>query len=488
MSIRLRLTLWYSALLAVTLFIFSVSIYLFVNYNSYRDAKNEIQEQLRTMNIVGSLDYFNGLNLDFNNPFASNVYIQVSNYTNGKFVQSDNLTRANKKFPVPDAKTVREGYVTLKVDQYKFLAYQYPLHLKENKQLVGLLQIGVYTGPIDNYMRNLRTILIFASFAVIAIAFTIGLFLARQAFRPVENVIRAAKSIQNESDLSMRIPRIGPNDELGRLTDTLNGMLGRIETTYNELDDAYKAQRRFVSDASHELRTPLTTIRGNIELLERMWPPALESGLPEEDAQTEDDRRRMTMTREAMHDIAGEAKRMSNLVNDLLALARADAGYQMEKTAQPLLPLVEDVARRAQLLPRNADWKIGNLTAIQNVQVIAHADFLRQLLFIFVENAFKYTPSGHVEMRAIRSQDQAGIIIKDTGIGMDADEVPHIFERFYRADESRGQTSGTGLGLSIAKWIIDEHGGSVEVSTREGQGTTFTVWLPIAFHDDANEV
>ncbi|MFC4809226.1 sensor histidine kinase [Paenibacillus sp. GCM10023250] len=487
MSIRLRLTLWYSALLAVTLFIFSVSIYLFVNYNSYRDAKNEIQEQLRNMNIVGSLDYFNGLNLDFDNPFASNVYIQVSNYTNGNIVQSDNLTRAKKKFPVPDANTAREGYVTLKVDQYKFLTYQYPLHLKQNKQLVGLLQIGVYTGPIDNYMRNLRTILIIASFAVIAIAFTIGLFLARQAFRPVENVIRAAKSIQNESDLSMRIPRIGPNDELGRLTDTLNGMLGRIETTYNELDDAYKAQRRFVSDASHELRTPLTTIRGNIELLERMWPPALESGHPETGGETEEDRR-MAMTREAMHDIAGEAKRMSNLVNDLLALARADAGYQMEKTLQPLLPLVEDVARRAQLLPRNADWKIGNLTAIHNVQVIAHADFLRQLLFIFVENAFKYTPNGYVEMRAVRSQDQAGIIIKDTGMGMNADEVPHIFERFYRADESRGQTSGTGLGLSIAKWIIDEHGGSVEVSTREGQGTTFTVWLPIAFHDDVNEV
>ena len=107
----------------------------------------------------------------------------------------------------------------------------------------------------------------------------------------------------------------------------MNGMLGRIETTYNELDEAYKAQRRFVSDASHELRTPLTTIRGNIELLERMWPPALESGNAADGTKSADDHR-MTMTREAMHDIAGEAKRMSNLVNDLLALARADAGLR----------------------------------------------------------------------------------------------------------------------------------------------------------------
>ncbi|MBM7565344.1 sensor histidine kinase [Paenibacillus sacheonensis] len=500
MSIRLRLTLWYSALLTVTLCIFSLSIYLFVNYNSYRDVKTEIQDQLRQMRIVSSLNYFNGLNLDFDNQFESNVYIQVKNYTNGDVAKSDNLKRANKQFAVPDPnQNIKEGYVTLKLDQYEFLAYQQPLRLKQNNQIVGLLQIAVFTSPIDNYMKNLRTILIFASFGVIVIAFTIGLFLARKSLRPIENVIRAAKSIQNESDLSMRIPIAGPNDEIGRLTDTLNGMLGRIETTYNELDDAYKAQRRFVSDASHELRTPLTTIRGNIELLERMWPPMLEagaagasglddSGLSRDGYTSQSDQNRMTMTREAMHDIAGEAKRMSNLVNDLLALARADAGYEMEKTTQPLLPLVEDVARRAQLLPRNADWKIGNLSAIENVQVNAHADFLRQLLFIFVENAFKYTPSGYVEMRAARSQDQAGIIIKDTGIGMNNKEVPHIFERFYRADESRGETSGTGLGLSIAKWIIDEHGGSVEVSTREGEGTTFTVWLPIAFLGSANEV
>jgi signal transduction histidine kinase len=282
---------------------------------------------------------------------------------------------------------------------------------------------------------------------------------------------------------------------MGQLTDTLNNMLGRLENTYNVLDDAYKAQRRFVSDASHELRTPLTTIRGNIELLERMWLPALEtaeaageSGEHAELDRADGDLQRVMLTREAMQDIAGEAKRMSSLVNDLLSLARADAGYAMEKTVQPLLPIVEDVARRAQLLPRTAEWRIGDLQSLEGVEVLAHADFLRQLFFIFVENAFKYTPSGYVELRAMRSADQAGVVIKDTGIGMNSAEIPHIFERFYRADESRGQTSGTGLGLSIAKWIIDEHGGSVEVSTREGEGSTFIVWLPVAFIDNSNRV
>ena len=193
-------------------------------------------------------------------------------------------------------------------------------------------------------------------------------------------------------------------------------------------------------------------------------------------------------TREAMQDIAGEAKRMSSLVNDLLSLARADAGYEMEKTPQLLIPLVEDVARRAQLLPRKAEWRIGDLTALDGVQVNAHADFLRQLFFIFVENAFKYTPSGIVEMKAIRSANQAGIIIKDTGIGMNNEEIPYIFERFYRADESRGQTSGTGLGLSIAKWIIDEHDGSVEVSTSRRRRNDIYCWLPIAFLEKFNQV
>lgn len=496
MSIRLRLTLWYSVILAAMLVLLGCGIYFIVNYNTYHDMKAKISNQVDAINITSSLDSFDNIRIA---PQAilgdEELYIQVINYKNGVFQETSNLKKLGLNFSFPDVKTVTksdEGFKHLKLGNYPFLVYQHPLMQKG--EVFGILQVGAYEGREVGFMSELRTTLVFSLIAVVLIAFTIGLFLARQALRPIENVIRAGKSIQNSSDLSMRIPRIGPNDEIGRLTDTLNGMLGRIETTYNELDDAYKAQRRFVSDASHELRTPLTTIRGNIELLERMWPPALEEGgsfsaAAQSDSPANDkERQRMTMTREAMHDIAGEAKRMSNLVNDLLALARADAGYTMEKTTQPLLPLVEDVARRAQLLPRTAEWKIGNLNALADVHVYAHADFLRQLIFIFVENAFKYTPNGYVELRAVRSQDQAGIVVKDTGIGMNNEEVPHIFERFYRADESRGETSGTGLGLSIAKWIIDEHGGSVEVSTREDEGTTFTVWLPIAFLGKTNEV
>ncbi|WP_317890824.1 sensor histidine kinase [Paenibacillus arenilitoris] len=350
--------------------------------------------------------------------------------------------------------------------------------------MVGLLQIGVLSHNEERFLSGLRTILIFSSIVVVLIAFTVGLFIARQALRPIERVIRATDQIEKGSDLSVRIPAIGPKDEIGRLVSTLNVMLARLELAYNELEEAYKAQRRFVSDASHELRTPLTTIRGNIDLLERMWEKVRASNRNESNGEWLPlDSDRWEMSKEAMSDISAEAKRMSTLVNDLLALARADAGYTMEKEPLELMPLTEEVVRRAQLLPRTAEWRVGDLSAMRGVTVTANANYLQQLLFIFIENAFKYTQEGVVELSAVRREGQIGFVVQDTGIGMNPDEIPHIFDRFYRADESRGVTVGTGLGLSIAKWIIDEHKGSVEVTTREGDGTKFTIWLPITLPD-----
>ncbi|MBB3108365.1 signal transduction histidine kinase [Paenibacillus phyllosphaerae] len=489
MSIRLKLTLWYSTLLAVTLLILGVSIYTFVNYNTYRDMKEQLQAGYKQVKVYAPGGDPSNLQFALGaGRIERNVYMQVVDYANGRFAQSNNLIDMNMQLPYPEkSANLTEGFVTMRVDKYNFLAYQVPVEL--NGEVVALIQSAAYTGREDQYLYDLRTILIFSSVAVVLLTFTTGLFIARQALRPLKGIIQAANRVQDGSNLSVRIERGKPNDELGRLTDTLNGMLERIETTYNELDEAYNAQRRFVSDASHELRTPLTTIRGNIELLEKMWLPALESaGSKESTALTTISASHAELTREAMLDIAGESKRMSRLVNDLLSLARADAGQVMEKEVQPLQPLVEDVARRAQMLPRSAEWRIGDLSALDGVEVLANADYIRQLFFIFVENAFKYTSSGYVDFYAVKADGQAGVVIKDTGIGMNSSEIPHIFDRFYRADESRGKTSGTGLGLSIAKWIIDEHNGSVEVSTREGEGTTFTVWLPVAFLDKPIQV
>jgi two-component system OmpR family sensor kinase len=153
----------------------------------------------------------------------------------------------------------------------------------------------------------------------------------------------------------------------------------------------------------------------------------------------------------------------------------------LEKEPVALEVMMMEVARRASFLPHQAEWLAGNMAHLNGKYVVGNKDYLQQMLFIFIDNAFKYTPAGEVSLDSVFYQNQVGIRISDTGIGMDKDEVLHIFDRFYRADESRGITEGIGLGLSIAKWIIDEHDGSVEVVTRQGEGTTFVIWLPLLF-------
>ncbi|MBD2845759.1 HAMP domain-containing histidine kinase [Paenibacillus sp. IB182496] len=482
MSIRLRLTLWYSSLLAITLLAFGIALFLYVNHMTYNDMKSRLMQEANRLEIEGTR--INLFQIDLH-PRITNrdLIIQLVNYTNGDVKRSNQLIEEQITFPYPGpAGDVTPGFTEIRVSglNYPFILYQHPI--VADNIVIGLLQVASYTESEARFLENFRNTLVLSSLAVVLLAFTIGLFLARKSLQPIENVIRAASQIDSGSNLSVRIPYEGPaGDELGRLTGTLNGMLERLEKAYNELDEAYKAQRRFVSDASHELRTPLTTIRGNIDLLEKMWRPRLGSGDGQATRDLVVDHDQAQMSMEAMQDISEEARRMTRLVGDMLSLARADAGYMMQKTDVQLLPIVQEVARRAHLLPRRAEFCVGDLSALSGAVIRGSADYLRQLLFIFIENAFKYTEQGEVELRAIAVSGQAGLIVRDTGIGMDAEEVPHIFERFYRADVSRGKTAGTGLGLSIAKWIIDEHGGSIEVKTRQGEGTTFVIWLPVAF-------
>ncbi|MFF2480693.1 sensor histidine kinase [Paenibacillus sp. NPDC058071] len=499
MTIRLRLTLWYSSLLGTTLLAFCFAIYFFVNMNTYGELKATMREQAENLRFVGSNDSYNLQRVD--RFYEEDLYVQVVNYKEGFIALAPNMKQYGIQFSYPEESGkphlgFHKTKVAMSGGQFSFLIYQTPLTQKNaDGQLtsVGLIQVGAFIGAQERYLNGLRSILFTSSAAALIVAFTFGLFLARQALQPIERVIRSTEKIQSGSDLSVRIPMEGPTDEVGRLIHTLNIMLSRLESAYNGLDESYKAQRRFVSDASHELRTPLTTIRGNIELLEKMWSQPQNGSraaggiVAAADAANgivvKLDAQRWEMTNEAMQDISDEARRMSTLVNDLLALARADAGYVMEKQPLGIQALVEEVTRRAQLLPRTAEWRIGDLSALEGVKVNGSHDYLQQLLFIFIENAFKYTEQGHIELSAKRKDDQIGIVVTDTGIGMDPKEVPHIFDRFYRADESRGQKVGTGLGLSIAQWIIDEHRGSVEVWTRPGDGSVFTIWLPIDFSE-----
>lgn len=480
MSIRVRLTAWYSGILAVTLILFNVSIYGFVRYNTYQDVRDRLKDQAGQ--IISSQGYsIQGLDFYLDRMEAerlenAQLFAQTHIFINNSTKYSRNMIEMQMEFPIPDPKLLNKTieFQNISINDNKFLMYQVPIVLEGN--LIGVLQLAAYTGAEARFMEQMKTVLIFGSLITIAIASTLGLFLARKSISPIEKVIQATNGIQTGNDLSVRIDYDGPNDEIGRLIGTVNRMLARTEGFYNELDEAYKAQRRFVSDASHELRTPLTTIRGNVDLLKKIWSQGHAGHLDMD----EDSLKKFST--EAVDDIAGESERMSRLVNDLLSLARADAGHTLNKEPVVMHTIVEEVVRRAQFLPRQVDWIQGDLDALKGAYVYGSKDYLQQMLFIFIENAFKYTPEGSVMLDAVCSGDQIGIRIADTGIGMDRSEVPLIFERFYRADPSRGVTPGTGLGLSIAKWIIDEHGGSVEVVTKLDIGTTFIIWLPATFN------
>ncbi|MFC5402800.1 sensor histidine kinase [Cohnella soli] len=491
MSIRLRLTLWYSGVLALALVAFGIILYGVVKSNTMGGLRTQMKQVYEVTGVRITPDQDLEVRVDTPRGITySNIYMQVVNYTGSLQGVVDKKSRNmmadaqsdgfSFEFPKQDQihfDTPR--FVNAVVNGIPFYIMEAPLKL--NNDVVGLLQIGAYSRPEMLFLTRLRTILWFSGVAGVFAAFLIGMLLSRKVLAPINRVTEAAQRIQGGSELSLRIPRERPNDEIGRLTDTLNDMISGVERAYKSLEESNTAQRRFVSDASHELRTPLTTIRGNIDLLEKIWNETagqLEQGtVGNSTLLSEAEKRDMSL--ESIRDIADEARRMSRLVNDLLALARADAGYVVEMEDVPLRPLAEEAARRAYFLPRKAEWAVGPLEALEDVHVRGNRDYLLQLLFILIENGFKYTPSGTVRLYAARSGDLVGLTVADTGIGIRTEEVPHIFERFYRVDVSRGETSGTGLGLSIAKWIGDMHGGKFEVRTRLGEGTAFTLWLPV---------
>jgi signal transduction histidine kinase len=253
------------------------------------------------------------------------------------------------------------------------------------------------------------------------------------------------------------LPESEPDDEVGRLQRSFNQMLRQLDDAYHRLQSALVAQRRFVADASHELRTPLTTIRGNVGLL-----------LKREDIAPDD---RLA----ALNDIAGESERMSRMVQDLLTLARADAGYHLDNAQIALLPIIQEVTRQAQTLQPSR--RIELLDGVP-VPIQGNADAIKQLLWILIDNAFKHThDSGRIQLRLDNGQQAARLMVLDDGAGIPKEDLERVFERFYQSDAARAG-EGTGLGLAIARWIAQEHGGRISASNNPQGGAAFTVVLP----------
>lgn len=453
MSLRLRLTLLYAIVTGGVLLVFGASA-IFVFNAILVDQIDNTLETAASLIIsginIGELDELKG-NLE-TVELRSDVYVQIwelggAGQTGLRELEGFNDQRpfdpASLRLETPIFRYVQAGSVHLRVVS---------VPLEQNERRIGTLQIAVNLDVVDAARLGLTKTL--AVIWVVAILFSANAawLTLGQTLRPLKSISLAAEQINRADDLSRRIPYDGPADEIGSLVDSFNQTLERLEALFT-------SQQRLLADVSHELRTPLTVIKGNADLMRRM----------------------NSLDEESLTSIDQEAGRLSRLVGGLLLLAQAESGKLtlVEKPVE-LDMLVTEVFQEMSVLAKN---KVHlHLNEIDQVIVKGDRDRLKQVFINLVANAIQYTPpGGDVFISLERIGEQGRVICRDTGPGIPADDLPHIFERFYRAEKSRtrGRTAGFGLGLSIANWIVERHGGRIEVNSKEGQGTAFAIWLPV---------
>ncbi len=330
----------------------------------------------------------------------------------------------------------------------------------------GPIQIVEAAKPYEPALETLETFETILG-ASIAAAFLLSIggayLLAGVALRPVDAVTNAARQMR-ESDLSKRLPVANPRDEIGRLASTINGLFSRLEAAFASKEETLERQRRFAANASHELRTPLTAISGHARMLDE-W--ALEA----------DPERR----RRSVWAIRREAGRMRNLIESLLILTRGDEGDRLEVRRHDLGEIAEEAVQTAEAAA-GGNVTVEYLSPERRIEAAFDRERIRQAVLILVDNAIRYTPEGgSVQVMVGEENGQVALSVSDTGIGIPEDQVPLIFERFHRVEESRTD-GGAGLGLSIARQVAESHGGAIKAESRAGEGSTFTLLLPRELH------
>jgi two-component system, OmpR family, sensor kinase len=477
--LRLRLSLLLATLLGLTLGIFSLFVYFAQAGTLVQEVDRALVDRAqviaRSVSVTGPpFDTNITVELPDTNALAfSGTLVQIVDMDGRVRSRTEILRQLDLALPVPDAalEAGRDGQIHFDLVELAGLPlrlYSQPLLI--GRTPIGMIQVARWIGPTEDALGRLRLVLIGGALGSVALAIVFGLLLAQAALRPIDRLTREAEQIGQSQDFGRRVSASG-SDEVGRLAATFNQMLDRLEDAFASLQTvnvrmqaALESQRRFVADASHELRTPLTTVRGNAALLNRLEQLTLED------------------REEVIAQIGSEADRMSRLVGDLLTLARADAGQPLERRPIALGPLLEGVAQQARLL---SDGKVSvSCVLMAEAEALGDPDAIKQLLLILVDNAIKYTARGGgvtlgLRVEALHGQEKvARLTVVDTGMGIAPEDLPHIFERFYRADRAR-KTGGTGLGLAIGKWIAEAHGGRIEVESSVGAGSIFTVYLPV---------
>src|SRR3990172_124018 len=348
----------------------------------------------------------------------------------------------------------RSAYSTVRLNSVPLRVLTYPLVTTPEGELVGHLQLAASLQTVEAARQLVLSVLLIGGVLAVGFAALVGWSTAATAPRPLDALTETALQITRADDLSRRIPLHGPpRDEVGRLIAAFNETLERLERVF-------ETQRRFMADVSHELRTPLTVIRGNMDLIRRTGKADPES----------------------LEAVVSEVDRMTRMVQDILLLSQAESGkLPLARDLVELDTLMLEVFQQAKLLAQGRqEVRLGQE---DQARVMGDRDRLKQVLLNLVANAVEHNPPGGVVTMALACLgDWARLTVSDTGQGVPKDELPHIFERFYRVDRSRRRSAGggAGLGLSIAYWITRMHNGRIEVASEEGRGTTFSVWLPLA--------
>ena len=475
-TIRGRLTAWYSVALALTLAAFAAVLYLDRRNASYQDLDRRIQSEASLTAGILAESYR-----------ARGVLVRADSAAHPVLIPDlSALLEAVPEFLVI---TARDGSLLFASSDARALTFQQveqlrgPASAPISGRASGTLQLGP-DGPTIRYAVHyvsdagpqfgailaganvrlaelgpeqlLSTLALILPLGLIA-AVLMGSWIANRALTAVDQIITEVREITDGRSLHRRLAVPVVKDELGRLVETLNQMLTRLERNFAAL-------RRFTADASHELKTPLTVLRAGVE--RAVTTP----NLPQETLVT-------------LEETLQEIKRMSELVDALLMLARADEGIaSLHREPVDLRGIVTEVQETGELLAEEAGVTMEVATPAEPVIVSVDASRIRQLILNLVTNAVKYTPAGgSVRMQLGPANGRVALSVADTGIGIAPGDLPHIFDRFWRADSARtrtGERPGAGLGLAICKWIAEAHGGQIDVVSRPGRGTTFTVVLP----------
>ena len=463
-SIRVRLTAWYFAILTIALSFFGAGMFLVMRESVHTAVDNDLAVRFNGVQRFIQRVFPGSTLEDIRDEFREHSgmkpggdLLQISDAQGNWTFQSGSIRPYN--IPISSPRTNSAELKTIDVAGSPLRTLTARVEV-DGKQYT--VQLATALGGFYGMLHRFGWLILWSVPAVLILATASGYWMSRRALAPVDEITNTARSI-SAHNLSRRLAVPQTGDELQRLSETLNDMMARLETAFKQLDAAYKKIVRFTADASHELRTPVALMRTTAEV-------ALQKGRAAPDYE------------EVLREVLAEAERTSVLLEDLMTLARADSGVvTLQFSEMDLGAIVKESCSQGCTLARPRqiafDWQIPD----QAMSVKGDPNALRRLFLILIDNALKYTPPGGRVSVALHQMDEFGIVeVQDTGIGIAAEDLPNIFERFYRADKARSrEMGGVGLGLSIAQWIAASHGADIQVDSAPGQGSVFRVRIPL---------